>query len=107
MHIDVACIAHEFLSLFSEGWPIFLEVCFKPHFCRNLVSGISNKNAHMILKDIQVRVSWRCCDLDGADIPWLCIKLTIHVRSGLHRNASLRQTQTWREEILLPFLCFP
>lgn len=53
---------------------------------------------------IQFRMSWRYYDLVGADIPWLCTKLTIPVRSGLHWNVWLRWTQTWHKEMQLLFL---
>lgn len=60
----------------------------------------------MILKEIQFRMSGIYYDLVGADILWLCTKLTIHVRSGLHWNAWLRWTQTWHKEMQPPFLVF-
>lgn len=102
-HAYVCCMHISWVHLTSlQGMVYFLEVCFNPRFHRDTVSGIQNKNHHMILKEIQFRMSWRYYDLVGADIPRLCTKLTIPVRSRL-----LRWTQTWHEEMQLLFLVLP
>jgi len=107
MHIYVACISHEFISLFSEGWPIFwrclsilifAEIWYEEFKIRIIIRFSKRFNSEWV---------GGYYDLVGADIPWLCTKLTIPVRSGLHWNVWSRWTQTWHKEMQLPFLVFP
>lgn len=61
MHIDVACISHELISLFSKEWPIFF---FPGGLLQSTLlqrSGIRNfqtKHSHTILTERHVRTSW-------------------------------------------------
>lgn len=63
MHIDVACISHELISLFSKEWPIFYFF-FPGGLLQSTLlqrSGIRNfqtKHPHTILTERHVRTSW-------------------------------------------------
>lgn len=112
MHIDVACISHELISLFSKEWPIF-------YFFFSWRSASIHTSAEIWYQELSNKTfshdSHReACQNElvvrraaGGDTPWLRIKLTVHVKPGLHWNAWPWWTLPWHKEILFLFLMFP
>lgn len=112
MHIDVACISHELISLFSKEWPIF-------YFFFSWRSASIHTSAEIWYQELSNKTfshdSHReACQNElvvrraaGGDTPWLRIKLTVHVKPGLHWNAWPWWTLPWHKEMLFLFLMFP